>query len=77
MNSKTITGTYGSGKHPCEIFIDLDDGWYTAEDSMNVNQTDPNSLIDGVHIEELIDFNTFTWKEPINNLEEFEKAVAF
>jgi len=71
-----VQGTYGSGKTETTIFVirERTGFWYCCEDSVNVHFTN-EELNDGVDIEELNDVDFFTWKEPINSLEELTEAV--
>jgi len=55
---KEVNGTYGSNHTPCTVFYY--DGWYCAEGSVNVNRT-ADDVEEGVNIEELSDYDTFTW----------------
>ena len=74
-NFQTITGFYGHRPIPCNIFVDLDDGWYCVEGSCNVNQCDSvKELINGVNVEYLNDIDCFTIDE-VTSLEYFESAV--
>ena len=76
-NLREVSGTYGSGNTPCTVFVyEFLSGkkWYAAEGSLNVNKT-YDDIEDGVDIEELHDFDAFTWSSPINSLEELEIAV--
>jgi hypothetical protein len=68
----TLTGTYGSQKTPCTIF--LYNGWYCVEDSRNVNRTH-EQLKDGVNVEEVSDYDTFTAPAKIQSLDELIEAV--
>ena len=77
MNTYTVKGTYGSGKTKTEIFVyEYSNGakWYAAKGSSNVNKTH-NEIQDGVNIEELQDFDTFSNTKPINTISQFIKAI--
>jgi len=76
MRTNTITGIYGSGKTPCEIFTAEARGgtWYVIEGSSNVNFT-YNELEDGVDVETVSDADCFTWSSGINSEEELEEAI--
>lgn len=74
---REVNGTYGSGMTPCTVFVYENwngSRWYAAEGSMNVNRT-YDDIEDGVDIEELSDYRSFTWSSPINSLEDLETAV--
>ena len=73
MNIEEINGTYGTPPNACTIFVY--GGWYCAEGSKNVNFTDEESLVEGVNIETLSDYDTFSWDEEINSLDDLIKAV--
>lgn len=72
---KTILGTYGSSKTENDIFVNEETGWYCLDGSMNVNRCDPELLIEGVDVEELPDYDGFTWKKEIESEEELERAI--
>ncbi len=77
MNSYELTGTYGSGKIPCNIFVvEGNDGgkWYCVEGSKNCNLT-YDDMNDGVNVEELSDEDAFTTMQQIDTLEELEDQV--
>jgi len=73
---KTVTGTYGSGKTPCEVFIyETPSGnWYVVDGGSIVNCT-WEDITDGVDVEEIQDFDCFTWTNGIYSPEELERAV--
>jgi hypothetical protein len=75
--NKTIEGTYGSHETPCNIFVHetRKGAWYCVEGSEGVNLTTPKALQDGVNVEELEDFDFFTWSGPIESEEELALAV--
>ena len=73
----TISGFYGSGNTPCEVFIyENRNGskWYCVEGSCNVNKT-YDEINDGTNVEDLSDCDCFTTKDPINDIDEFIEAV--
>ena len=70
--TKTINGFYGSNHTPCEIYTL--DGWYVVNGSLTVNRTYEN-IEDGVNVEDLPDYDCFTWSSPINSEEELEAAI--
>ena len=75
---RTVSGTYGSGKTPCDVYIyENRDGsyWYAVDGSVNVNRTWEEYIEDGVDVEELDDFDMFTWPKGIHSEEELEEAV--
>lgn len=74
--TKTLTGTYGSGKTSCFILTANDSylTYYCVEGSKMVNQT-YDTLKDGCDVEEVSDFDCFTWSSEINTLEELENAI--
>lgn len=69
---KIYSGTYGSAKTPCNVFVYK--RWYCVEGSCNVNRT-YDEFFDGVDVEELADYDTMTSRQPINSLEELEEFV--
>lgn len=69
---QTITGTYGSRKTPCNIFEH--DGWYCIEGSTIVNCTN-EMLENGVDIETVDDYDTFTASKPIESEEELIQEI--
>ena len=70
--AKEVSGTYGSQKTPCTVLVYK--GWYCVEGSVNVNRTH-EEIEDGVDVEELSDYDCFTWSSPIDTLEELMMAV--
>ena len=70
--TKELSGTYGSGKTPCTVLYY--DGWYCVNGSVNVNRTH-EELEDGVDVEEVSDYDCFTWSSPIDTIEELIQAV--
>lgn len=77
MQTKTVSGTYGSGKTACDVFVASDRNglnWYAIEGSQNVNAT-CEDIDDGVDVELLSDVDTFTWPAGIDSEETLEMAV--
>lgn len=77
MTTNTISGTYGSGKTPCQIFTATTRNggtWYAVEGSANVNFTH-EELSDGVDVETVSDDDTFTWLNGIDSEETLVEAV--
>ena len=77
MKTNTISGTYGSGKTPCQIFTATTRNggtWYAVEGSANVNFTH-EELVDGVDVETVSDDDTFTWLNGIDSEETLVEAV--
>lgn len=76
MKLYEVTGTYGSGKTPCTVFVaeERHGSWYCVEGSKNVNCT-LDEIEEGVNVEELGDVDCFTWSKPIESLEELETAI--
>lgn len=74
--TKTISGTYGSGKTPCDVFTYTDHNgtWYAVEGSQNVNFTN-EVLEDGVNVEEVSDMDCFTYSKGIHSEKDLEAAV--
>ena len=58
---KTVSGTYGSLMTPCDVFVFEYDGgfWYAVSGSRNVNFTYDEPM-DGVDVEEVIDYDSTT-----------------
>lgn len=77
-NYYMVTGTYGSGKTPCFVFVAEDSRTgtrqYVVDGGTIVNETH-DEIQDDVNVEELSDIDCFTWSEPINSLEDLEKAI--
>jgi hypothetical protein len=69
---KQVSGFYGSGKTKTTVFYYR--GWYVCKGSVNVNRT-RDEVEDGVNVEELNDYDIFTWNKPINTLNQLVKAV--
>ena len=77
MKTSTISGTYGSGKTPCQVFTaQARNGgtWYAVEGSSNVNFT-WEDLIPGVDVETVADADVFTWPDGIDSEETLQKAI--
>ena len=76
MSTDTIRGTYGSSHTPCDVFTYTTrrGTWYAVEGSSNVNRTF-DDVVDGVNVEELTDFDYFSWTDGINSEEDLERAV--
>lgn len=77
MTTNTISGTYGSGKTPCQIFTaSTRNGgtWYAVEGSANVNFAH-EELVDGVDVETVADDDAFTWPAGIDSEETLVEAV--
>ena len=76
MASHEIMGTYGKSKTLCLVFV-VDDGlgsWYCVEGSMNGNYT-YQTLTEGVDIETVEDWNTFTASAPMDTIEDLEQEI--
>jgi len=69
---EVFNGTYGSSKTPCKIYVY--NGWYCVKGSAGVNRTH-EELFDGVDVEELEDYDFFTWSSEINSYAELVEAV--
>jgi hypothetical protein len=77
MKTTTISGTYGSSKTPCDVFVCENrngSSWYVVEGGQVVNLT-YEQLTDGVDVEEVSDVDAFTWSGPIESEEELLNAV--
>ena len=77
MKTDTIKGTYGSGKTPCLVFTATDRNgatWYAVEGSANVNRT-MEDLENGVDVETVADFDSFTWPAGIDSEETLREAI--
>ena len=77
MQTNTLSGTYGSGKTPCQVVTATDRNgltWYAVEGSSNVNAT-REELTDGIDVETVEDVDTFTWPAGIDSEETLVKAV--
>ena len=71
-----VTGTYGSGKTPCNVLCcnDTYGTWYVVENGQNVNFTyDP--VGDGVNVEELTDTDCFTVSDGVTSLDQLEALI--
>ena len=74
---KELNGSYGSGQTEDTILVaemSDDSSWYCVEGSTNVNRT-MEELEDGVWVEELDDFDTFTASKPVESLDDLEREV--
>ena len=71
-----FNGVYGSHQTPCNVLTyETRQGvWYCVEGSTMANLTQ-EAITHGVDVETLPDDDCFTWGEPINTLDELEKAV--
>ena len=77
MKTNTISGTYGSGKTPCDIFTATQRNgltYYAVEGSCNVNAT-YDELTEGIDVETVPDVDTFTWPKGIHSESDLETAV--
>jgi hypothetical protein len=77
MNTYTVSGTYGSSKTPCDVFVAENRNgskWYAADGSTNVNLT-YDEIQDGVDIEELSDSDCFSIKNGIDSEEALIEAI--
>ena len=79
MKFYELNGFYGCGKTPTATTIFVGEKyngakWYCSMGSENVNLT-YDDMQDGVNIEHLNDSSYFHWEQPINDLEELEKAI--
>jgi hypothetical protein len=72
MKAKEISGFYGSGNTPCTVFVY--GRWYVVEGGSVVNKT-YDELNDGVNVEDLADYDCFTWSKEIESLDELIDAV--
>lgn len=79
MKTKEINGYVGGiTKRPTVIFTatSRDGGtWYVCEGGELVNKTFED-VETGVWIDELSDYDCFTWSKPIETIEEFEEAIS-
>lgn len=76
-NVTTISGFYGSGNTPCEVFIYEERNgskWYCVEGSCMVNKTH-DDIPEGTNVEDLSDHDCFTSTTPINSIDEFITAI--
>lgn len=76
MKLYEVNGFFGSGNTPCTVFVaeTYHTRWYVCEGSVNVNLT-PDSLENGVSVEDLNDIDMFTASKPINSLEDLEREL--
>ena len=74
-----VIGTYGTPPTStvvlCYPLLSSRTTWYCVKGSMNVNRTHQD-IENGVDVETIADFDTFTWNEPINTVEELAAAIA-
>ena len=77
METRVISGVYGSQHTPCEVLVCEDwqgTNWYVVEGSVNVNAT-YDDIQEGVDVEVLQDVDMFTWSSPITNEQELIEAI--
>lgn len=78
MNTKTVSGYYGSGSTECKVIVAGTDSWgrnwYVVKGSVNVNAT-WQDVDDGVNVETLEDTDYFTAGKPINTEKQLIKAI--
>jgi hypothetical protein len=78
MNSFEINGFYGhTMPTPSTVFVvENRNGskWYCVEGSQMVNKT-YDDIENGQNVEELSDFDCFTWPKPIESLDELIEAI--
>lgn len=77
MQFKEVNGTYGSNKIETIIYTATNRNgatWYAVEGSKGVNRT-YDEIIAGTDVEELNDFDFFTWSKNIESLEDLEEAI--
>ena len=77
MKLYELSGTYGSIKTPCTIFVaEYSTGlkWYCAGGSQNVNAT-RDYMFNGVDIETLSDCDYFSYGQNIDSLDDLETAI--
>lgn len=80
MKPYEITCRYGNtGSNTSTLFVypTRQGCWYVCDGSVNVNFVPLDELEDGVWIEELEDTDCFTWKAPIESLDDLIEAVEF
>lgn len=74
----SINGTYGSGHTEDTIHVCQDNrgvNWYCVDGSVNVNAT-IEDLYNGVHVEDLTDFDGFTTSNPVTDLAVLDGHVS-
>lgn len=72
-----ITGTYGSNRTPCTIFVSeltTGESWYVVEGGSVVNLT-YDQLYDGIDVETIADLDCFTAQEGIYSVEQLEEEI--
>lgn len=77
MKTYTVSGTYGSSKTPCDVFVAENRNgskWYAADGGTIVNLT-YDEIQDGVDIEELSDADCFTTKTAIDSEETLVEQI--
>ena len=77
MNTKIVSGTYGSGQTKCKVIVATnrnDRSWYVVKGSVNVNIT-YDYLDDGVDVEIVSDLDCFTAGKPINTERQLIKEI--
>ncbi len=72
---RKIKARYGVENIETTVFVDDESGAYVAKGGYLVNYTG-DSFVDVSSINELRDYHCFTWREAINTLTEFRKALA-
>lgn len=79
MSTRTVNGTYGSGRTPAEIYIyDQRDGsaWYAVDGSKNVNRAaNSDDLQEGVNVEEVKDIDTCTAANAIESVGDLRACI--
>ena len=79
MSTRTINGLVGQSRLiDCEIIIyDTYRGksWYVQSGGVQVNLTDTDSLVEGVHIDTLFDYDTMNNDDYIQTEEQLEKFI--
>jgi len=76
-NLKEISGFYGSGNTPCTVLVYTPwagSSWYCVEGSKNVNLTS-EYLENGVNVEGIEDYDTYTSSEGIETLDQLESFI--
>lgn len=77
MQYNEINGTYGSNKTEAIIYIATNRRgatYYAVEGSVGVNIT-YDEVEEGADVEELNDYDFFTWSKNIESLEDLEEAI--
>jgi len=76
-NLKEVNGTYGWSQTPCTVLVyEKRNGvsWYCVEGSRNVNCT-YEQIEDGVDVESLTDFDTWSSCKDIETISELEYFI--